>query len=539
MEQEKKEKKNLSKDEIKAIQKKSNKIVLITVAIVIAIILAIVGIVVLKQNIDEKKQIADEEARLAAQVEVPNVIGMTLNEASEALNNVDLEIKLTDYDKKLTESSPDEYVVDKQYPSAKEKVDKNTEISLYFKKTIIEKANTATGMSFKISREDYEKRFLEKYKDEISIAFADKNFTLVDSQSSIENTRFYCHSIYWGGGKTYLYRTPYFVTSIYEDINTDKIVSLSGTIVNPEELNENLLQTALTKDIINVFTSIDDSISENTMLSICSDLVQKNINGEEAMKYDNGILYTCNSFYSNNDKCLRIGIVAITEDKINILRAPSNSESTTNNNDNIKEDINNTISAINSSYGYNFQPTDEQMNELIEFYNLHKDIGDWGNDTLLSFLIDRGYVDEKSHSSNNSQTNQTTNNNSSQPSSTQEHKEPQATINVYVYPLSYLSNEEKEQISASNETRNFKITIKFNGKVIKEDIAQYKGGTYTDQVSYEDLKIDSATGSLEVEIDGKVVPYGDNMSADVNVQFYNGQPAENNFYFINKYDLLG
>ena len=134
---------------------KQLKISIIVAVCIIVIPILIGGIVMLKQDSDKKKQIAAEEARLAAQVEVPDVKGMTINEARETLNKVNLEISLTDYDKQLTESNPNEYVVESQYPSAKEKADKNTEIKVFFKELMVVESNNFYGMRFKKTIADF------------------------------------------------------------------------------------------------------------------------------------------------------------------------------------------------------------------------------------------------------------------------------------------------------------------------------------------------------------------------------------------------
>ena len=136
------------------------KICTIEVMLLILIPMLVVGAFSIKQNIDNKRKIAAEEARLAAQVEVPDVKGMTIDKAKEALNNIGLNIKLTDYDKKQTEEKPNEYVVDTQYPSANEKVDKNTEVSLYFKELMTMESDNFYGMRFKKTIPE----FCESYK---------------------------------------------------------------------------------------------------------------------------------------------------------------------------------------------------------------------------------------------------------------------------------------------------------------------------------------------------------------------------------------
>lgn len=134
---------------------KQLKISIIVAVCIIVIPTLIGGIVMLKQNLDNKKRVAAEEARLAAQVEVPNVEGMTINEAREVLNKVGLEITLTEYDKKITESNPNEYVVMTQNPIARQKVDKNTEVTLLFKELMVIESNNFYGMRFKKTIADF------------------------------------------------------------------------------------------------------------------------------------------------------------------------------------------------------------------------------------------------------------------------------------------------------------------------------------------------------------------------------------------------
>ena len=139
----------------KETKKKQIKLSIIISLSVILIPAIIIGIVEFKQDLDKKKQIAAEEARLAAQVEVPNVIGMKVDEAKKALNDIGLEINIHEYDKKLTDEKPDEYVVEKQYPSAKEKVDPNTEVKVFFTELKMIESNNFYGMRFKKTIADF------------------------------------------------------------------------------------------------------------------------------------------------------------------------------------------------------------------------------------------------------------------------------------------------------------------------------------------------------------------------------------------------
>ena len=155
----------------KETKKKQIKLSIIISLSVILIPAIIIGIVGLKQDLDKKKQIAAEEARLAAQVEVPNIIGMTANEANETLNNAHLKIKMSDYSKKQTDEKPDEYVIDTQFPSAKEKVDPNTEVEVFFKELKMVESNNFYKMRFKKTIAD----FCESYNKNLEFIYDSLN----------------------------------------------------------------------------------------------------------------------------------------------------------------------------------------------------------------------------------------------------------------------------------------------------------------------------------------------------------------------------
>lgn len=127
------------KENTKLSIKQTIKICIITVISIIAVSLLISGVVILKQNLDKKKQIAAEEARLAAQIEVPNVIGMTYDEAEETIKNAELDYVIMPWKAPQTGDT-----VTRQNPSAGTKTDKGTKVEITIKAKETENEQKAT-----------------------------------------------------------------------------------------------------------------------------------------------------------------------------------------------------------------------------------------------------------------------------------------------------------------------------------------------------------------------------------------------------------
>ena len=85
-----KEKKDINKDEVKAIQRKQSKIVMIIFAIVMIIILSIAGITSIVTEKKKQEQLAIEKSK---EVVLPQVIGKTMVEAEEELSKLELKVE--------------------------------------------------------------------------------------------------------------------------------------------------------------------------------------------------------------------------------------------------------------------------------------------------------------------------------------------------------------------------------------------------------------------------------------------------------------
>ena len=110
----------------KETKKKQIKLSIIISLSVVLIPALIIGIIGFKQDLDKKKQIAAEEARLAAQVEVPNVVGQSKSSAISKLEGAGLKYNVST---KYHNSVPKNTVIS-QSISAGSKVGAGTTVSI-------------------------------------------------------------------------------------------------------------------------------------------------------------------------------------------------------------------------------------------------------------------------------------------------------------------------------------------------------------------------------------------------------------------------
>lgn len=173
------EKKNINKEEIKQIQKKTNKIILITFAVVMIIIVSIAGITSIVSNINEKKkqeQIALEESQ---KVTVPNVVGKTYKEAKEELEKLELKV-----DAKLGNSEDDD-IVTTQDPSAEERIKKGETVTVYLKTPVTAKSDNFYGMRFRKTIEEFCTDYNKKLKSIFELYETDTK--VIDSLMKLES----------------------------------------------------------------------------------------------------------------------------------------------------------------------------------------------------------------------------------------------------------------------------------------------------------------------------------------------------------------
>lgn len=442
------------------------KICTIEVMLLILIPMLVVCAFSIKQNIDNKRKIAAEEARLAAQVEVPNVKGMTIDKAKEALNNIGLNIKLTDYDKKRTEEKPNEYVVDTQYPSANEKVDKNTEVSLYFEELMTIESDNFYGMRFNKTIAE----FCESYNNNIENVYEQLGEN--KSVSTYEKIKPSDFSLYkqspQNNFKQYMcYKLGYSI-SIFTELDSDYIVFACAGFCEKDVADTNLMFEFILKKVYSATIMSLTGQGLSSVLNLYKEYANEGEKGNIASAYfKNNVVYEI--LNNNSSRIDYFYIYAMSEEKYKEFteKIPNTQDtSLAVNQSEAIEDIKQRISFFNSYYGYNFQPTNEQMEELVEFYNTFNETGDYGNDSLLSFLKQKGWIDTSSTNDNSNsvqQSNSTSsnkNNNSSQNinNKTNESEDIVATLNVNLKQL-IANNTTAQEIKAESSRIDIHIYV--------------------------------------------------------------------------------
>lgn len=257
---------------------KQVKICIIVAVSIIVIPSLLIGIVMLKQNIDEKKkqeQLAIEESN---KVIIPNLIGMTYKEAKDKVEK--LELKYVIYPWKVPY---DDDLISSQDPPAETKVQKGTQIKIGIKTSLVEQADTFTGMQFRISKEDYEKKFLENYTDSIKYGFADESFKYVEkdtfSETVSKTVSKYVHFIYYGVPKN-----VYLSTTVGVDDSTNNVVFVQCSYYT--SLSEDRQSTAISFMLKAMKTL---SLQEDyTIQNIFEDMVNNN----ETRRFKDGIVYS-------------------------------------------------------------------------------------------------------------------------------------------------------------------------------------------------------------------------------------------------------
>lgn len=480
------EKKDINKDEVKAIQKKQSRIVLIIFAIVIAIILIISGVVGIVSNINEKKK----EVQNSSQLENEN-----LQEEKKEENTIPDYIELSD--------------------------------------------TSFTGATFKKKWSEFKKEtdnyYNEKYKDSVAIV-KENSLTTKYNSNNVEYAIF----------KYYKYSTssisPKLVAGycVQVDTTTDNIIGIYYTFFSDKvNIDEYAFDFPVFLDLI-----LKDTLKEN-LSTYLEHYLNKTTQEKSNWNYykDNVIFYT---IQNNNQISISVCATGGKETEYfqesgqwRILQT-TNTETQNSNNTNstVVADIQDRIEFFNSYYAWNFHPTDEQMKQMVEFANTTSNLT---NDTLADFIIDKGWLPDSETGTGNNNSSSTTSNknnnssssnkNTSSNSNTNQTKKPQPVLNVTVDPYSYLSKEEQ-----NGETKKFNIVIKFNGKVVKSDTITSNGDDYTPP-TYENIKVDSESGTLTVEVNGKTIKYTDG-STSVAVSMYlsydEWQNNSFNFYDITK-----
>ena len=175
------------------------------------------------------------------------------------------------------------------------------------------------------------------------------------------------------------------------------------------------------------------------------------------------------------------------------------------------------IGFLNSYYDLNFTPTDEQMQEIIEFSN---STNEFNNDTLMEFILQKGWtasgtgtVDNSSENSNSGTTSNSNNssgnnkntNKNSNDSNTSTYEEIKATLSINIKDL--INNSTDPEIETILQSNTLQVSIFVEESEEKSEYLMYHGGidsipnTITQEFTFDITNKTSIKSNVRIVID--------------------------------------
>ena len=364
---------------------------------------------------------------------------------------------------------------------------------------LVELSDTYTGMSFKVSKEDYEEQYLKYYSNEISTGFADESFskatTVLDGTTTI-----YTHTLYCDVPKR-----EYFITGLLIDNNTNKVIGVNCGI-DYNNINDTLKTTSMTQVIANMGSLNDGNADE--ISAVFEEMIANNQN----IRYQNGIGYSVG--YRSEGSLLVFEVRAMTEEHYKNTFSNNSEETSTTTETNSSEvaGIEQMIGFLNSYYDLGFNPTDEQMQEIIEFSNT---TDEFNNDTLMEFILQKGWtvsgtgtIDNSSgttSNSNNSSSNNNNTNKNSNDSNTSTYKEIKATLSINIKDL--INNSTDPEVETILQSNTLQVSIFVEESEEKSEYLMYHGGidsipnTITQEFTFKTTNNKSIKSNVRIVID--------------------------------------
>ena len=175
------------------------------------------------------------------------------------------------------------------------------------------------------------------------------------------------------------------------------------------------------------------------------------------------------------------------------------------------------IGFLNSYYDLNFTPTDEQMQEIIEFSN---STDEFNNDTLMEFILQKGWtasgtgtVDNSSENSNSGTTSNSNNssgnnkntNKNSNDSNTSTYEEIKATLTINIKDL--INNSTDPEVETILQSNTLQVSIFVEESEEKSEYLMYHGGidsipnTITQEFTFDITNKTSIKSNVKIVID--------------------------------------
>ena len=277
--------------------------------------------------------------------------------------------------------------------------------------------------------------------------------------------------------------TPSIYISATVDDTTDNVIGITygylGSTLDETSLDafkyiQNLVSTKVKQNTDNLIQQMSTAKSNG------KDLTSKDVC---SYYHDN----MC-SWLSQNATQTNIMVFAASDAEIQYhkengtWREKTQTNTSSNTNSTVVADIQDRIDFFNSYYAWNFHPTNEQMQQMVEFAN---STSNFTNDTLADFIIDKGWLPDSGTgtvSSNNSSSTTNNGNSSSSNKNTSSSnnddddntsKEVTATVNINLKEL-IAKNTVATEIK--NESERIDIRVYVEDAFVKDDYFEYFSG---------------------------------------------------------------
>ena len=157
------------------------------------------------------------------------------------------------------------------------------------------------------------------------------------------------------------------------------------------------------------------------------------------------------------------------------------------------------IGFLNSYYDLNFTPTDEQMQEIIEFSN---STDEFNNDTLMEFILQKGWTASGTGTVDNSSENTNKNSNDS---NTSTYEEIKATLSINIKDL--INNSTDPEVETILQSNTLQVSIFVEESEEKSEYLMYHGGidsipnTITQEFTFDITNKTSIKSNVKIVID--------------------------------------
>lgn len=372
------------------------------------------------------------------------------------------------------------------------------------------------GMRFKITIKDFVERYnkvIEETEDELSVPLFQINESDFSYLGTNNTADVYGYIRYVGGNMASGNSQERFAIGIYLEKGSDKIVQVSFSAENTylNSLTDEQQSFLFYHDLPQVIMAVDNTLTMDSAKA----KIDNAINSIPHINFENNVAITA----TQNSEVTMIAIAAMSNEVYkknyngtnNQIISEGATDNTTTNSSKVAE-IEQMIGFLNSYYDLNFNPTDEQMQEIIEFSNT---TDEFNNDTLMEFILQKGWtvsgtgtVDNSSgttSNSNNSSSNNKNTNKNSNDNNTSTYEEIKATLSINIKDL--INNSTDPEVETILQSNTLQVSIFVEESEEKSEYLMYHGGidsipnTITQEFTFKTTNNKSIKSNVRIVID--------------------------------------